>query len=149
MFEIRANPKTSIPGLAYMALNSQKLPANQKRFAFLMVEPGVSPGFRGEHIKAALKECGVWEAGVINKIHVYWVPEIQGWDTNEAEDWAERHIPILPANWPPGKIPMIFEKIPFDGWNEDGSVASGSASGSGSGSGKKSSGKGKSGGSKK
>ena len=149
MFEIRANPQTKNPSLALMALNSKKLPQNQKRFALLLIDPPVCPTFRGEHIKAALKECGVWGANVINKIHVSFAPEIERWETNEEEAWAEQYIPILPANWPPGKIPLVFEKIPFDGYNVDGSVASGSASGSGSGSGKKSSGKGKSGGSKK
>ncbi len=125
MFEIRTKKSSNNSSLRMMAQNSKYLPQNQKRLALLLIDKEVPPAFQADHIRMAFREGQVWEEGVINKVHVSWVQDIEEWVEDPDADGVAHWVPRLPADWPANKPPLVFKKIPFERFNDDGTKLSG------------------------
>lgn len=115
MVELRANPASKHPALRALALNSTKVPQNQKRFAFLMYSPRVMEWMSAHHVRTALKAGPVWGEGVINKVLVDYDPRVEFVKT------PYRQAPMpFPA---PGMLPsqmFTYTPVAFKGFNVDG-----------------------------
>ena len=113
MFEIRTKEESKNSNFRTMALNSKKLPQNQKRLASLLVEQEVSPAFRAHEIWVAFKESPVWDKAAINKVHVTWDPAVtlDGWRENPGGLGVLHWEPNLPADWPVGRFRSVFKRI--------------------------------------
>lgn len=112
MFEIRPNKKSEIPGLRKVATSSQKYAQNQRRLALILVDGEVARWIEGPELRDAFLASPQWEAGVINKVHVRWTSKVLWSITGDGQP----RLPHYPVNGPR----FEFEKIPFEGYNEDG-----------------------------
>ena len=119
MVELRANIASENAAVNALAQNSKKLKQNQRRFALFMYSGPVMEWMSAQHVRMALKASPVWEAGVINKVHVNWDKRLR-WAKIEGRETA---VPI-PA---PGMVPSdmyTYDRVPFDGFNVDGTEVS-------------------------
>ena len=63
----------------------------------------------GQHVRQALRESPVENKSVVNKVHVQWAPTVK------LEDGKRRSNAE--------SMPFVFEKIAFEGFNLDGTIA--------------------------
>ena len=112
MFELRVNKDAHLSGLSRAARSSQKLPQNQRRLAFLLVDGIVVSSLKADDVRTAFRACPIWEAGVINKVHVKKHPEVK--------ISGGRLAPL-----PPDHPVFVLDKIPFEGYNLDGTEITG------------------------
>ena len=111
MIEARVNTKTKDKQLLKMFRNrgSASLATDPSLLAFALFPKSMDGHCLGQDVKQALKESPVLGESVVNKVHVQWSPAVT-WEDGKPRFAA-------------GVKPFVFEKIPFEKYNVDGSKA--------------------------
>ena len=111
MIEACVNGKTKDKQLLklFRARISGSVTTNPSRLAFALFPKSMDGHCKGQDVKQALKESPVGGESIINKVHVQWSPAVT-WENGKPSCAA-------------GVEPLVFEKIPFEKYNVDGSKA--------------------------
>lgn len=118
MLEIRVKKGTKKAGLSALAKKSSSFASNQRRFALVLVAGDLKRWIHGDRIRDALRQSPVWDHRVINKVHVRWDLTKINWVPSPIP--GEASIPRPKPNLPLGTPLTVLEKIPFEGFNVDG-----------------------------
>lgn len=109
MIETRISGATKDKQLKRLLQTSASVSRDPTRLAFVLVPKSLDGHCMGQHVRQALRESPVEGKSVVNKVHVQWAPTVK------LEDGKPR--------FNPGSTPFIFEKIAFEGYNVDGTIA--------------------------
>ena len=116
MIEACVNGKTKDKKLSRLFRTSGSVANSPTRLAFALFPKSMDGHCLGRHVKQALAESRVKGQSTINKVHVQWSPAVT---------FLENGKPRFAA----GVVPLVFEKVPFDKFNVDGSKAKKKANG--------------------
>lgn len=109
MIEARVNRKTKDRELHMLLQPTQSQHGNQSCLAFALVPTAMTIFCLGSDIKRALLESPIPDQMAVNKVHVQWNPRVQ---------WKSGELKV-----PAGEPTFVFEKIPFEKNNLDGSTS--------------------------
>lgn len=109
MIEARVNRNTKDKQLQKLFNTSGSVARSRTRLAFALFPTSVADSCLGHHVRQALQESPVVGKMVVNKVHVRWNPSVK---------WGDDGKAIYPDEMPP----FVFEKIPFVGYNLDGTM---------------------------
>ena len=117
MVEIRAKKDAENKSLRTLANASLKLADNQKRLAFIFVRKTMRGSVTGADIKEAFLKCLIEGAGVINKAHLRYHPEVLS-DVNHMA-----YVPVPKAGEEQAPLHEI-DVLAFDGFDKKGNKVS-------------------------
>ena len=108
MVEARVNGATKDKQLKRLFQNSKSTASDPTRLAFVLIPQSMADHCKGQHVRQALQESPVEGALRVNKVHIQWRPAVK------LKDGKPR--------FEAGIMPFVFEKIPFAGYNVDGTL---------------------------
>ena len=108
MIETRVHGQTKDKQLKKLFKTTASLASNQTRLAFALVPTRLAGYCTGDHVRRALQDSPVPGRTVVNKVLIAWSPNVR---------WVAG-MPHLKVGFPP----FVLERIPFEGYNVDGTV---------------------------
>ncbi len=110
MIEARINGNTKDKQLKKLVKTTGSQAKDRTRLVFALVPKAVNGHCQGDTVRQALRQSPISGKTVVNKVHVQWSPHVK-WEG----DWRMRKV---------GVAPFAFEKVSFEGYEVDGTVAS-------------------------